>query len=187
MIDHFHGNGISVSSNYNTVTADFVGIDSSGYFSKPNYKDGILVTGEYNVIGGTTASARNVVSGNAGAGIDLSGRLAIGNKIEGNYIGTDAYGFASEANQYGVLIQADAPAAISLAGRRPPTGTSFRATRSTTSGSPAPELRSMCLKETTSAPMRAGTPPASMAGTGFGSTAAPPTTRLAARRRATAT
>jgi len=108
-IDNFSGDGILVSSNYNTISADFVGIDPTGYFSKPNGKDGVLVTGKDNVIGGTTASARDVLSGNSkGAGVDLSGTSATGNIVEGDYIGTDAYGFAAEANDYGVLIQAGA-------------------------------------------------------------------------------
>ena len=107
-IDSFYGDGIIVASNYNTIAADFVGIDPTGYLAKPNRRDGILVTGRSNVIGGTTSASRDVLSGNTGAGIDLSGVSAKYNRIEGDYIGTDAYGFAAIANDYGVLIQGKA-------------------------------------------------------------------------------
>src|SRR5262249_52751147 len=49
-------------------------------------------TAANNVIGGTTAAARNVVSGNAGDGVQVSGSGATANVVLGNYIGTDVNG-----------------------------------------------------------------------------------------------
>ena len=58
-----------------------------------------------NTIGGTTFGARNIISGNGTVGVGTSG--AGGNLIEGNYIGTDATGTFSVANQIGVTITSD--------------------------------------------------------------------------------
>jgi hypothetical protein len=60
-----------------------------------------------NTIGGTTASAANVISGNL-TGVTLSGTGTIGNLIEGNFIGTNAAGTAAAANLDGVLLSAGA-------------------------------------------------------------------------------
>src|SRR4030095_8517218 len=63
---------------------------------------GIQVTGAPGVlIGGTSASARNVVSGNSGSGIILFGG-ASNTQIQGNYIGTNLAGTAKIANGDGV-------------------------------------------------------------------------------------
>src|SRR4029453_4545722 len=51
-----------------------------------------------NLIGGTAAGARNVISGNAGHGIELTGAAAPGNTIPRNYIGTPARGAADLGN-----------------------------------------------------------------------------------------
>jgi hypothetical protein len=45
-----------------------------------------------NIIGGTTAWDRNIISGNLANGIAVIGASATGNVIQGNYIGTDVTG-----------------------------------------------------------------------------------------------
>jgi hypothetical protein len=50
-----------------------------------------------NTIGGATAAARNVVSGNASNNVFLNDPTITGNKIQGNYIGTNAAGTAAIA------------------------------------------------------------------------------------------
>ena len=75
----------------NTVAGDFIGTDSTGTHSLENaYGVAIYSTG--NTIGGTTAGARNVISGNTGEGILIAGAGATGNVVEGDYIGTDDSG-----------------------------------------------------------------------------------------------
>jgi hypothetical protein len=56
-----------------------------------------------NVIGGDTAAARNVISGNSSKGVAIAGSAA-GNAVKGNYIGTDAAGTAALPNGTGVEI-----------------------------------------------------------------------------------
>ena len=48
-----------------------------------------------NTVGGTTAAARNIISGNADDGIEIEGSGTSGNVVEGNFIGTDATGNTS--------------------------------------------------------------------------------------------
>ena len=54
--------------------------------------NGVLIQGGAtgNTIGGTTAAARNVISGNAVCGVYLIGQGTSGNVVEGDYIGTNA-------------------------------------------------------------------------------------------------
>src|SRR5207244_10942808 len=59
--------------------------------------------------GGTTAAARNIISGNTSDGIQITDSGTTGNVVEGNYIGNNAPGTAAMANgQDGVSIQAGA-------------------------------------------------------------------------------
>ena len=50
-----------------------------------------------NRIGGLTAAARNVISGNQGTGISLQNPTATGNLVQGNYIGVNAAGTGAAA------------------------------------------------------------------------------------------
>src|SRR5262249_26619118 len=45
-----------------------------------------------NTIGGSMVGDRNVISGNSGDGIDISGSGTTGNVVLGNYVGTDVSG-----------------------------------------------------------------------------------------------
>src|ERR1035437_8119003 len=90
----------------NVIAGNTIGTNASGTAAIPNTVYGILL-GPFaanNLIGGTTAGARNVISGN-GAGIvaasNTSGllyTLGDGNRIQGNYIGTTADGNAALGN-----------------------------------------------------------------------------------------
>ena len=51
-----------------------------------------------NTIGGTSASARNIISGNTADGIEIDGTGTSNNLVQGNYIGTDVTGAAGLAN-----------------------------------------------------------------------------------------
>src|SRR5262249_11290497 len=63
-----------------------------------------------NLIGGTTAAARNIISGNPGVGVRIedNGLPVTGNVIEGNYIGVGADGLTPLPNQTGVVISTQA-------------------------------------------------------------------------------
>jgi hypothetical protein len=75
----------------NLVIGNLLGTDINGTATLQNHEDGIAVqNAPLSTIGGTTAAARNIVSGN-GAGMELFDN-SDGTVIEGNYIGTDITG-----------------------------------------------------------------------------------------------
>jgi CSLREA domain-containing protein len=104
----------------NTVRGNYIGTDATGTVTDPdgipNNSDdlgnniGVALTNALNnTIGGTTAGARNIISGNDTWGIRISDAESTGNKIQGNYIGITAAGDATLGNgDDGVRIQADA-------------------------------------------------------------------------------
>jgi hypothetical protein len=66
---------------------------------------GVSISGaRSNTIGGATASARNVISGNTSAGVSIIGDNSRKNVVYGNRIGTDAAGTAPIPNGTGVFI-----------------------------------------------------------------------------------
>ncbi|MEZ5596734.1 MAG: LamG-like jellyroll fold domain-containing protein [Pseudomonadales bacterium] len=111
VIRNFNGDGIRIDSGStgNTIAGNYIGslttngTDAGAGFA--NSSNGIRVDGSSNIIGGTVAADRNVISGNGSAGIRVNGTGAFGNQILGNYIGTDATAMAAIGNsQEGVKI-----------------------------------------------------------------------------------
>jgi len=106
--------GISISgtqSNGNNVFGNFIGTNITGLDIIPNGTDGINIAqgASNNIIGGTETGAGNVISGNDRYGITVGNLGTDGNKIQGNYIGTDLTGSAEMGNvREGVCIWGDA-------------------------------------------------------------------------------
>ena len=103
--------GIKMSSSTqpierNKIEGNFIGTDVTGSNALPN-DVGIFLEETFcksNSIGGGLESQRNVVSGNAGAGINLN--LAPDNAIQGNYVGLDVSGRYDLGNgSHGVLVE----------------------------------------------------------------------------------
>ena len=93
---------IGGSSANNTVAGNFIGVDSTGQTALPN-ANGVIIVGAFdNTIGGDTAGADNVISGNSLDGIIVE---ANNNIIEGNIIGTSAAGKNLGNGGDGILIQ----------------------------------------------------------------------------------
>lgn len=86
--------------NNNVIQGNFLGIDAAGN-ARPNSLGIQLFNSSNNTIGGTTAAARNVISGNGTNGVELGGS---GNVIQGNFIGTNPAGTTAIANGAGVFI-----------------------------------------------------------------------------------
>jgi uncharacterized protein (TIGR03437 family) len=99
LFTRLRGNGISLETGGNNIIAgNAIGTDATGSERLFNYGQGILaVDSSNNVIGGTTASARNLISANGQNGIHLANG-ASNNLIQGNYIGTNATGLAGLSN-----------------------------------------------------------------------------------------
>jgi hypothetical protein len=113
VINGFDGHGIWLrSSGGNVVEGNFLGTDPTGTANRPNRLWSVFIDGTPgNVIGGTTAAARNLISGNdnghdeEGTGVWIAGRGATGNLVQGNFIGTDRTGTLDLGNRwYGVAI-----------------------------------------------------------------------------------
>jgi len=95
------GNGLSGIGLLNTsgvmVQGNYIGLNAAGNSSVRNANYGIIIqaTGT-NWIGGSDASARNVISGNGIHGVYLTNSSA--QIIQGNYVGTDSSGSYSIGN-----------------------------------------------------------------------------------------
>ena len=88
--------GILVSGTGNTIAGNYIGIAADGVTAAGNQTYGVRVNAGGNVIGGTTAAQRNVISGNRIDGLYIAG--GSGNVVQGNYVGTNAAGTAAVAN-----------------------------------------------------------------------------------------
>nr|MBA3952599.1 hypothetical protein [Rubrobacter sp.] len=103
-----HGVEIAGSSSTNNkVLGNHIGTDFNGSSDFGNTLDGVRIGNASNTtIGGTVAGARNVISGNAANGVFISGTSsATFNKIQGNFVGTDANGTSDLGNgEVGVRI-----------------------------------------------------------------------------------
>jgi titin len=95
----------------NQVQGNLIGTDVNGTASVGNSFDGVGIQNGVsdNTIGGTTAGARNVISGNSGQGVRIDGGGTTGNQVLGNFIGTKVNGTAALGNSDGgVLIASSA-------------------------------------------------------------------------------
>ena len=84
----------------NTVAGNLIGTNATGGGAIPNDDHGVRIEfgADNNIIGGATAAARNVISGNAQNGVLITGATTTLNSVQGNYIGTDAAGAADLGN-----------------------------------------------------------------------------------------
>ncbi len=94
MIDNVHGAGIDLGSDNSAVVGCYIGTDVSGANAEPD-TDGVRVVGSGDTIGGTSAAAGNVISGNLGIGVVIVSGSCL---VEGNLIGTNAADTAGVAN-----------------------------------------------------------------------------------------
>jgi hypothetical protein len=80
---------------FNVIVGNYVGTDIAGLKARPNGLDGILIQGCTNTVG-----SGNIISGNALAGIFISGASGggAGNVMSGNYVGLDATGASGLGN-----------------------------------------------------------------------------------------
>jgi hypothetical protein len=100
-----------VGTTGNRAKGNYIGTDRTGTSNLGNGGDGVRIaagaTG--NVIGGAAASARNVISGNNFVGVAIGNAGTSGNRVLGNFVGTDRTGTADLGNgAEGVLITSGA-------------------------------------------------------------------------------
>ena len=104
------GSGIVLAGSGDSIVGCYLGVDPTGLSAAPNDFAGAFVTGSNATVGGTTPSARNVISGNDPPSTDDPGTSGIrvadssGDLIAGNFIGTDATGSSPLPNPYGIQL-----------------------------------------------------------------------------------
>jgi hypothetical protein len=103
VINRFVHDGIDVCTNGNVIEGNFIGTNPAGTAALPNGSggNGAIIFGFCGTpstctVGGTTADARNLISGNIGTGIGLGN--GSGNTVQGNLIGTDITGTLALGN-----------------------------------------------------------------------------------------
>jgi len=89
---------ISAGSSGNTIQGNFIGVSVAGTNALPNLFNGVSISGgAANTVGGAAVGAGNIISGNAGNGVEITN--ATGNAVLGNFIGTDFTGQHPVGNQ----------------------------------------------------------------------------------------
>ncbi len=89
----------SNGSNNNSVVANYIGLNAAGTAAVPNGTAGVFINnGAGNIIGDSSAPARNVISGNQSQGVLIFGPSS-GNFVRGNTIGLDPAGAVAIPNQ----------------------------------------------------------------------------------------
>jgi parallel beta-helix repeat protein len=105
---------VVVGSAETTIAGNLIGPDVTGQTALPNLatagpgKAAILLdNAPQSMVGGATVAARNVISGNKGVGIKITGtNNQVGSTVMGNYIGIAANGATGMGNtEQGILLQ----------------------------------------------------------------------------------
>ncbi len=114
----FFGNDAVGRPERNLVQGNVIGTNAAGTADLGNTLDGILIDGGLNnCVGGAfqalvcipASGGRNIISGNDNAGVEILEAGGTGNKLFGNYIGTNVNGTAGLGNsQWGVNLEAGA-------------------------------------------------------------------------------
>jgi len=113
--------GIQLASTSNYVYQNIIGLQANGssFVTSSAQSSGIRIAGASdNIIGGSTASYRNTISGNASSGISASGTCT-GNVIKGNFIGPISAGTSTVAGSdqdHGISFSIAAATANTIGG-----------------------------------------------------------------------
>ncbi len=87
------------SATNNWIAGNFIGTDATGSRGLGNAKFGVLIEGAAdNDVGGESAAARNVISGNKQYGVRISLPGGLNNRVRGNFVGLAANGTSVLSN-----------------------------------------------------------------------------------------
>ncbi|HMX28129.1 MAG TPA: SBBP repeat-containing protein, partial [Blastocatellia bacterium] len=83
-------------SSANVVQGNTIGLAANRNAALGNSQHGVFIDGgaSNNTIGGTTISARNLISGNTQCGVNINQNSSVNNVVQGNFIGTGTEGEA---------------------------------------------------------------------------------------------
>jgi hypothetical protein len=102
------------------VQGNLIGTNAAGTLAVPNVSHGVTVRAGTHVIGGSSASARNLISGNGGQGVNVE-TSSTSVVISGNYIGTNVTGSAALGNT-GNGVQTAFSSGVTVGGSTPGSG-----------------------------------------------------------------
>jgi hypothetical protein len=93
----------------NNVLGNHIGVTRLGNLALSNGKDGVVITNASGcAVGNSGGEARNIIAGNGLNGIEIQGAGAIGNFVQGNYIGVGTNGFGAIPNaRDGVVLSSE--------------------------------------------------------------------------------
>jgi len=114
VVNRFLRSGIRLEGNgTNVIQGNYIGTDVNGTNNSGNGEGGVYIyQSAANLIGGTNAAARNILSGSNLAGIFIENPSATANRVQGNYIGTDVSGSKRLGNKNNGIVIASAPGNI---------------------------------------------------------------------------
>lgn len=115
------------TSSSNIVLGNFIGTNLDGKIAVANGFAGVGISSPNNLIGGSVAGARNLISGNIDYGILIGSPLATGNQVQGNYIGpavngTQEIALNDEKPDVGGVVIADGAQGNLIGGTTPGDG-----------------------------------------------------------------
>jgi CSLREA domain-containing protein len=97
VINDFPDAGVELNGGANSLSGSYIGTDVTGLSAEGNQVGVRVTAGLANLIGGSAASERNVISGNDSAGIAIRGS-ARNTSIVGNYVGLGVDGYTEVGN-----------------------------------------------------------------------------------------
>jgi CSLREA domain-containing protein len=118
----------SIITSSNTIQGNLIGLQAGGIALLRNTSNGILIdNSSSNTIGGSTSTARNVITGGTTVnsdGVDIQDNPSDNNVVAGNYIGTDINGTADfGAGGDGVRLSGTGPDNNTIGGSATTPGT----------------------------------------------------------------
>src|SRR5262249_51679897 len=109
-VDTLHGSG-------HVIEGNLIGADKTGTLPLGNAGIGVIINSGTNVLGGTSAGSRNVISSNGQGGVTVQSTNSIGSLVQGNYIGTDVTGTVGLGNgQSGVGVLLNGAPDVTIGG-----------------------------------------------------------------------
>ena len=106
-----------------TILGNFIGTNAAGTAAIGNGHGVNIIGGaSNNTVGGTAAGARNILSGNAAYGVRIAGAGTTGNRVLGNFVGTNAAGTAAIPNGLTGVFAIEGASGNTIGGTQPAEG-----------------------------------------------------------------
>ncbi|NOK63200.1 MAG: hypothetical protein GFH25_541222n74 [Chloroflexi bacterium AL-N10] len=90
----------------NSIIGNIIGLNVGGNGPVPNTSGGVILNADsrVNVVGGAGDGEGNIIGGNTGPGVVISGTNALSNTVVGNFIGTDDEGGSLGNDGSGIVV-----------------------------------------------------------------------------------